>query len=1048
MCGASTADAHASRLIEGLRYGLEGERKLVSVLFADVANSSEYIRDMDPEDSVGVMDRPVEIMIASVRQYEGTVAHVQGDGIMAIFGAPRGHEDHAVRACLAGLEMQRAMAELNRQGLHIRVGLNSGTVVIRSLANDLWAGYDASGPVVNLANRMQQLAEPGTVRCSESTYVLAKDFIEMRPLGSTDVRGFGSPIPCFSPVRPLMAVTRWQVRASLGLSEFVGRTAEYARCIEAVHQATTERGQVVFITGEAGMGKSRLVHELVRFVAGRRTPVHETSALPHGSKTPFMPLARLLRLWFEVEDRDDPERIREKLRRGLAGTVPDPGALQTPLESLLDLPVSDTAWARLDTPERRDRIIGAIETVIQARAARSPSVIVFEDVHWNDADTNAVVERLVASIASTRMLLVATSRPDAEAPWTGHPACTRIAIAPFDRELTTEFLRRVLGDGDAHRQLSGLLWTRTQGVPLYLEEAVRTLLESGALLGERGNLALVREVAALEVPETLKAVIAARIDRLAPELKRLVQTASVIGTVVPFALLRALTGLGDGVLRRQLADLQAAGLFYESRLVPDLEFTFMHVLTHDVAYESLLLRRRRALHARVVEAIERVHANRLAEHAEALAHHAILGDLPAKALAYLVRVGDRATERCAYAAAIESFEAALSCLDRVPVDRPAIELGIDIRLRLRAAIGVTGDYARWLAYLEDAERLAETIDDEKRRAAINVSRTHVLNVLGNANDAAHTGRRAAAIAMKTGDGPLLVSANYFLAQAYEFLGDYRSAIPVLRSSLRALTGTRRHARMGTTGTTSVLYLSLLAYCSAFLGQFGRGAAYSTRACAIASEVGRPFDVGVARFAEGVLNTYRGDFWGALASLERGFAACEQGGIDILRPVLASRLAYVYALLGRVEPSIALGERAVREAQHMPHMLGWCLAYLGLVRQLAGHDAEARELAERATKLAEQHGYGGMLVWARWSLGRAIEPAAATDLGHYHVAIELADSLAMTPHAAICRADLGRRYRTLGCHVQARQQLTAAVKTLRRLRAGSWLQQAETALATL
>jgi len=1044
-----TPGAQVSKLVDGLRYGLEGERKLVTVLFADVVNSSEYIRDMDPEDSVQAMERPLERMIASVRQYEGTVSRVQGDGIMAIFGAPRAHEDDAVRACLAGLEMQRAMMDLDAEGLQIRVGLNSGTVVIRSLTNDLWAEYDASGPVVNLASRMEQLAKPGTVCCSESTYALAKDFIEMQALGSTQVRGFGSPVLRFQPIRPLLAVTRWQVRAGLGLSAFVGRTAEYERCIQLFQHATAERGQVILITGEAGMGKSRLVHEVVRSVVGHLVPVHETSALPHASKGSLMPISRLLRLWLNVQDRDVPERVREKLRQGLEQTVVDPTAIQPPLESLLDLPVMDIAWTGLDSPERRERILSSIETFIQARAARVPAVIVFEDVHWNDADTNVLLERLIARIESTRLLLVATSRPEFEPPWAKGASCTRIEIGPFSQQLTMEFLRRTLGDGPAHRRLGELLWTRTQGIPLYLEEAVRALVESGALLGERGNLQLVREVETLEVPETLQAVIAARIDRLAPELKRLVQTASVIGAVVPFALLRAVTGLADGVLRRRLAQLQAAGLFYESRLVPDLEFTFMHVLAHDVAYESLLVRRRRTLHALVVEAIERHHANRLTEHAEALAHHSIRGDLPAKAFAYLVQVGDRAMDNCAYPAAIESFESALSYLERLPMDRLAIEMRIDVRLRLRAAIGVTGDYRRWLTYLEEAERLAEQIDDEKRRAAINVSRTHVLNVVGNANDAAHVGRKAATIAVSTKDSALIVSANYFLAQAYEFLGDYRRSIPVLQSSLHAVTGKHRHARMGTTGTSSVLYLSLLAYCCAFLGQFRRGAAYSARACKIATEVNRPFDIGVACFADGVLSTYRGDLTSALGSLERGFAACEQGGIHILLPVLASRLAYVYALLGgRVEQSIELGERAVREAENMPHMLGWCLAYLGLVQQLTGHRHLAQDFGERARELAEQHGYRGLLMWARWLLGGAAEPATDAQLNHYRAAIELADSLALAPHAAISRTDLSRAYHRIGLHEEAQQELTAAVRSLRRLGAGCWLQSAEGDLDTL
>jgi len=1042
--------SQVSKLVEGLRYGHDGERKLVSVLFADIANSSAYIRDMDPEDSVRAMERPLEIMIAAVRRYEGTLAHVQGDGIMAIFGAPQGHEDDAVRACLAGLEIQRAMDALGAEGLKIRVGISSGTVVIRSLANDLWAEYDASGPVVNLANRMQHMAEPGTVCCSGSTYALAKDFIEMCPLGPTDVRGFGSPVLCFQPLRPLLAATRWQVRASLGLSAFVGRDAEYELCMRALHQATTERGQCLIVTGEAGIGKSRLVHEIIRSAAGHHIPVHETSALPHGSKIAFMPISRLLRGWFDVQDRDTPEEVRNKLTRSLQETLPDGSAIQPALESLLDLPVTNAAWSTPDDrSDRRQQVIAAIETFIHVQAARSPAVIVFEDVHWNDSDTNEVLERLVASLSATRILLIATCRPEADMRWASLADCIHIDLRPFDRDLTTKFLRRALGEGDAHRRLTGLLANRTQGIPLYLEEALRTLLESGALVGDLGDLHLVREVEVLEIPDTLKAVIAARIDRLAPELKRIVQTASVVGSVIPFVLLRALTGLADGALRQHLEDLKSASILYESRLVPDLELTFMHVLIHDVAYESLLIQRRRALHARVVEAIEHHHAGRLTEHAEELAHHAMLGDLPAKAATCLVQVGERAMDRCAYAAAIDAFETALGYLERAPVDRSAIELGIDVRLRLRAAIGVTGDYARWLTFLDQAEGLAERLEDERRRAAISVSRTHVLNVVGNAKDAVQAGLKAAAITRPIKDQELIVTANYFLAQAYEFHGDYRRALSVLRSSLGAATGDQQHARMGTTGTTSVLYLSLLAYCCAFLGRFRRGALYSAEACRLALEIDRPFDIALAQFATGVLNIYRGNFQTAAVSLEQGFGACDKGGISILRPVIASRLGYVYAVLGgRNEHAIELAEGAVREAERMPHMLGWCLAYLSFVRLLTGEHVAAHGLAERARSLADHHGYRGMLVWALWVLGSANEEAGTADLDYLRGAIGLAESLGLASHAAMIRTDLGQRYQRRGLQHDARKELTAAVQCLRRLRGGYWLDRAVAVLSEL
>src|SRR5262245_30051612 len=602
---------HLAEKILTSKSALEGERKQVTVLFADVRGSMELLADCDPEEARKILDPVLERMMEAVHRYEGTVNQVMGDGIMALFGAPLAHEDHAVRACYTALRLQNAVRrysdDLRRaQGVEvqIRVGLNSGDVVVRSIGSDLRMDYSAVGQTTHLAARMEQMATPGAILLTAATLGLAEGFVQVAPLGAQSVKGLPGPTEIYELTGASTVRSRLQAAAARGLTRFVGRHAEIELISQAMERAGDGQGQVVAVFGEPGVGKSRLVWEFCHSHRSRDWLVLEAPSVSYGKATTYFPVIELLKSYFQIEPRDDARKIRDKLTGKLLSLN---WAVASPLSvflSLLDIPADDPEWTSLDPPQRRRQTLDALTSLLLRESQVQPLLLVFEDLHWIDGETQVLLDRLVERLPTARVLLLVNYRPEYEHRWGSRTYYTQLRLDHQPPESAAELHQALLGGDPSLQLLTRLLIERTEGNPFFLEESVRTLVETGALIGGRGAYRLGGPTTAIQVPATVQAVLAARIDRLPPDEKRLLQTAAVIGKDVPEAVLQAVAEMHEEDLRRGLAHLQAAEFLYETSLFPESVYTFKHALTHEVAYGSLLHDRRRGLHARVLTAME------------------------------------------------------------------------------------------------------------------------------------------------------------------------------------------------------------------------------------------------------------------------------------------------------------------------------------------------------------------------------------------------------------------------------------------------------------
>jgi class 3 adenylate cyclase/tetratricopeptide (TPR) repeat protein len=761
-----------------------GERKTVTALFADIKGSTELEQDLDPEDARAIIDPALRLMIEAVHRYDGYVVQSTGDGIFALFGAPLAHEDHPQRALYSALrlqeELRRYSARLRETGnlpLEARVGVNTGEVVVRSISTGQGqTEYTPIGHTTNLASRMQALAPTGSIAISESTRRQVEGYFALKPLGPTKVKGVNEPVNVYEVTGLGPLRTRLQRSAGRGLTKFVGREREMEALKRAAEQAKTGRGQIVAAMAEAGTGKSRLFYEF-KVTSQSGWMVLETFSVSHGKASAYFPVIDLLHNYFKITGEDDQRARRAKVTgnvltmdRALEDTLPY-------LFALLGLAEDNDPLEGMDAQVRKRRTLDAIKRLLLRESLNQPLMLIFEDLHWIDEETQALLNLLADSIGTAKILFLVNYRPEYSHQWNSKTYYTQLRLDPLGQESAEEMLSALLGDCAESAPLKRVIIEKTEGNPFFMEETVQVLLDEGALVREGSAIRLVRPLAELKIPPTVHGILAARIDRLPPDEKDLLQALAVLGKEFTLSLAREVTKRPHDELNRMLNDLQLAEFIYEQPAVGDTEYTFKHALTQEVGYNSVLVERRKLLHERAGQALEAISAGQLEDHLSELAHHYGRSDNAAKAVEYLRLAAEQAVERSAYSEAVADLKAAISLVGGLPegTDRLRIELALRIAEGSVATVlhGI-GSQERERA-LERSCEISERLGDTTSllRASFFLSLLYVAR--GEPVRAREICRRHLELAEQSGLAEILAPAYWIIGLSLLFSGDLNEA---------------------------------------------------------------------------------------------------------------------------------------------------------------------------------------------------------------------------------------------------------------------------------
>jgi class 3 adenylate cyclase/tetratricopeptide (TPR) repeat protein/DNA polymerase III delta prime subunit len=1005
---------HLAERILTSRSALEGERKQVTVLFCDIVESSDLAERLGPETMHQLVDQALTLMAEAVHRYEGTVNQFLGDGLMALFGAPVAVEEHALRAVQAALAIRETISGFSEQlrrekGLEIRLrmGLNTGLVVVGRIGDDLRMDYTAIGDTTNLAARIQALAEPGTIIVTAPTHRLVEGYVRSEPLGLLQVKGRSEPVSAYRVIGRKRARTRMELAAERGLTQLVGRARELALLHDRLARAREGRGQVVAIVGEPGIGKSRTIYEFRRSLEGERVTWLEGHCLPYGQSTPYLAVLEILRANFHIEEGDNQLQISAKLREGIRQVDPGLEAIVPFLGDLFGLPVDTEALQRLDPKDRRQKTFEAIRALTFAAARRRLQVVVVEDLHWIDKTSEDYLAFAIESLAAVPILLITTHRPGHAVRWADKTFYTQIALDLLTEREAEAMVTAILGSRDAPLDFCRIVQEKAEGNPLFVEEITASLLERDVLVCEEGSMRWAGNVT-VEVPASVQDIIRARIDRLDEPVKRIVQTAAVIGREFGFQLLARISEMA-GEVQRYLDTLKHLELIHEKTFFPELEYIFKHALTQDVAYQTLLSHRRQELHGTVGRALEDLYAGRVEEQAGIIAYHHARSDKPAKGIAYALLAGDGAARLYANAEARTYYEQALELARKLPVSAESQRAQIDAILKLASVAFTREHFQQDLANLEHALALITALADQTRTSKVLywIARTHY--VRGQLGSAVEFSEKSLAMAESLRDESLIVWPSNLLGRICTVIGDYVKGSAMMQRCVGILERLGNRSELAT--ASSILGVSLAA-----IGEFDQALKFSEQGLALARESQNLPAEAANLYYRAIVYEHKGEWDRVVESARAGLEIAERLGDRFRVYVLNAVLGYGLVRLGKAQTGIETIEKSIRLAEQLgtTYLVSWALCWLSEAYLSQGNVDQALTAASRARALLSpgSDAYGESR--AARSYGDALfrkDPAQLAEAErHIESAIRLQLDKGMRPQAAIsfvCHARLLR-----------------------------------------
>jgi class 3 adenylate cyclase/tetratricopeptide (TPR) repeat protein len=1040
----------------------DAARRQLTVLFCDLVDSTALSSQLDPEDYREVVRAYQEASAAVIQRFDGYIAQYLGDGLLVYFGYPQAHEDDAQRAVHTSLGIVEAIGALNarpesRHGvrLAVRLGIHTGLVVVGEMGGGNRQEQLALGETPNMAARLQGLAAPDTVLVSATTYRLIAGFFVCQDLGAHTLRGVAEPVPVYQILTASAAQSRLEVAGSSGLIPLVGREAEMTLLRERWTQSTAGQGQVVLLSGEAGIGKSRLVEMLRQHVVSAGTQQLVFRCSPYHTSSALYPVVGQVQRVLQWQRDETPATKLDTLEQVLQPYgFPLPEVVPL-LAALLSIPLLDRYPPLTLTPQRqRQQTLETLVAWCLVAAERQPVLAVWEDLHWADPSTLELLGLILDQAPTARMLTLLTCRPEFHPPWATRSYLTQLTLGRLSRPQVEAMITHHTGGKVLPAEVVTQIVTKTDGVPLFVEELVKMILESGLVHEEAERYVLTGPLPPLAIPTTLQDSLMARLDRLGPA-RDLAQLAAVLGREFTYEVLRAVTPLDEVAVQQTLTQLVDAEVLYQRGLPPRARYVFKHALIQEAAYQSLLRRTRQQYHLQIAHVLETQFPETAETQPEFLARHYTEAGLYEQALAYWQRAGDRALGRSAYREAVGIFEQALSALSHLPETRATREQAIDLRLALRNALQPSGDAQsrqRILVLLREAEALAVALDDSRRLGRICVHLTQHFFYRGLHGQVIATSQRAVAYGAASGDSVVQALANQFLGSSYHSQGDYRRASDCLGQTVGALVGAQRYERFGQSTPPAVLSRTFLVLCHAELGTFAAGRALGEEGLQIAEALAHPYSLSWACHGLGLLCLRQGDLSRALPLLERAVGVCRDADLPANFPRMAAALGAAYTLAGRLADAVLLLTQAREQsaATGRAHQETLCSLPLGEAYVLASRLEEAQALAERALALAREPQERGHEAYALRLLGEIAAhgnpPDGTAAATHYQQALTLATALGMRPLVAHCHLGLGTLYVKTSQEEQARATLSAAVELYRAMEMTCWLPQAEAALA--
>ncbi len=1029
---------------------IEGERKQVTVMFCDMAGFTTLSEKLDPEGAYAIVDQVYEILIHKVHDYEGTVNEMTGDGIMALFGAPIALEDAPQRAIRSSLAIHQEMAKFNNKirqeiedvaPLKMRIGLHTGPVVVGTVGNDLRVEFKAVGDTVNLASRMEGLAEPGSTYVTEAIFRLTEGLFRFEAMGKKGIKGKKKPIKVYRVIAPSTSRTRFDVSTERGLTPFVGRERELELLLDGYERSKAGRGQAISIIADAGLGKSRLLYEFRKAVTSEDVTFLEGKCLSYSRGVVYHPIIDILKANFDIRDNDGDLQIREKIKEGLDVMGADEASILPYLLELLSVKYNDFDKIPLSPEERKDRIFGALKQMVLKGSENQPLIMAFENLHWIDHSSEESLKGLLDAISGARVFLIFTYRPEFIHTWGGRSYHSQINLNRLSTRETLMMVSHLLGTEDFEREIEQLVLEKTEGVPFFIEELINSLRDQETIEKKGNKCYLTKDIRETIIPSTIHDVIMARVDSLPEGAKGLLLTGSVAGREFSHHLIKKLTEFSKEELLSHLSVLKDSELLYERGIYPQSNYVFKHALTQEVAYNSLLQKRRTELHEKIGKALEKIHSERLDELCEILAYHFVQGEDWQRTYRYCQEAGLKAYSHSAYEQALRYFEDALTAIKKLPREKARIEKEIDLRFNMRSPLVALGRHEDWGELIRGAEPLAREINDDARLSNVLNYLSSLHWMYGQHKKAIELGQKALNFAQRAKHFSYQVATMSHLGIFFFNIGDYPKQIEIHQKVRKKLIGEDAFKQHGLASLPGALSRSMIVLGLAELGNFDEIEKIGSEALEIAEQVRNALTLTFVYNFLAMAYLRLGKFEPALPLLEKGHELCRFSELQSMYSYTVGNLGYAYLLAKEPRRALTVLEEGAKDENLKVSF--WPtppLTVLADAYRVAGEISLATETVSRALKLSDKREERGFEAWAMLVMAGINDAAERPEEAKqwYRRTLKQASDLSMRPLVAHCHKGLSNCYLCLGNEKEAQLENKTALEIYRSLGMTYWL----------